>query len=226
MEIAATISPLTPSLNNITIARVNGAFGSKDQINQLLSPYIKKGIITFLDLPRQRKKMRTNNYSDVELVELAKAIGITYVAVSYVGSPADLIYDYPMCAKIETAEGLNNIDAIAAAADMIIVDRRDLATSIGIAKVPAAVKKIITATHQQGKKVVLASEFLINMVDGSEPSLAEVHNVLDAYNNGADYLLLAEETALGRDPQKIIDLVGSIIEAESDKVLTDIPYGF
>lgn len=218
MEIAATISPLTPVLKNIVIARVNGAFGNKAQIRQLLIPYQSQGITTMIDLPRQRKKIRTNQYTDLELVELAKEMGVSYVAVSYVESPDDLIYQYPMCAKIETAKGLANIAEIAKRADMIIVDRRDLATSIGIAKVPIAVQNIIKITHQQGKKVILASEFLINMIDGNEPSLAEVHNVLEASINGADYLLLAEETALGKEPQAIIDLVMDVVKSREEKI--------
>jgi len=219
MEIAATISPITPELKGITIARVNGAFGTKEQIRQLLLPYQQKGITTFIDLPRQRKKMRTNQYTDRELLELAQASKFSYVAVSYVDSPDDLIYNYPTLAKIETATGLANIDQIAAKADMIIVDRRDLATAIGIAQVPMAVKKIIEATHRHGKKIILASEFLINMVNGGEPSLAEVHNVLEAGANGADYLLLAEETALGKDPQAIIDLIGSVMKSKEELII-------
>jgi len=219
MEIAATISPITPELKGITIARVNGAFGTKEQIRQLLLPYQQKGITTFIDLPRQRKKMRTNQYTDRELLELAQVSKFSYVAVSYVDSPDDLIYNYPTLAKIETATGLANIDQIAAKADMIIVDRRDLATAIGITQVPMAVKKIIESTHRHGKKIILASEFLINMVNGGEPSLAEVHNVLEAGANGADYLLLAEETALGKDPQAIIDLIGSVMKSKEELII-------
>jgi len=222
MEIAATISPLTQKLNGIAIARVNGAFGEFEQIAELLRPYQARGVTTLLDLPHGRNKFRTNSYTDAELFEFAKRQGISYVAVSYVGSANDLVYDYPTCAKIETVAGLNNIEEIAQRADLILIDRRDLATSIGIARVPQAVRHIVAVSHQCGKRVVVASEFLISMVDGSDPTLAEVHNVLDAYQLGADYLLLSEETALGRHPQSIVDMVQNITRQSSAPAIDSV----
>ncbi len=214
MEIAATISPLTPFLKNIAIARANGAFGTMYQIKGNLQPY--RHILTLLDIPHGRRKMRTNNYSDKELVDFAKEIGISYIAISYVASAKDLIYDYPTCAKIETLEGYNNIEEIAKAADILLIDRRDLATAIGIVNVPHAVKKIIEAAHRNGKKVIVASEFLISMLHGSnnEPALSEVHDVIATKQLGGDYICLAEETAIAKNPEYIAEIAGRIIDSK------------
>ncbi len=214
VEIAATVSPITPELEGIAIARWNGAFGTFDQMAQTLSPYKEKGIAILLDLPRNRKKHRTNQYTDEELVEFAKKFGVSYVAVSYAEHPDDLKYDHPMCAKIETRRGYESIDDIAKKADIILVDRRDLATSIGIENVPRAIEHIIDAAHKNHKKVILASEFLLNMTGGGEPTLAEVQNVRSAAAHRADYLLLSEETAIGKDPQYIVEFVKNVHKDE------------
>lgn len=210
MQIGATISPITPYLEGVVIARSNGAFGTFEQMESNIRPYQKNGIFTFVDIPNGRKKIRTNTYSDDEIIKFAEKIGANYLALSYVKSAADLVHKYPTIAKIETVEGLQNIDEISLKADMILIDRRDLATSIGIVNIPFAVEKIVDAAHRKGKKVILASELLLSMLDNNEPTIAEVENIARAKGLGLDYILLAEETAIGKNPQYIVNVASEL----------------
>jgi pyruvate kinase len=211
MQIGSTISPITPSLTHIAIARVNGAFGSMAQMRESLAPYLNEGLITFVDIPNGRTKPRTNNYSDKALVEFVKETWISHIALSYVNSPDDLIYDHKTIAKIETADGYKNIKPIARKADMVLIDRRDLATAIGVENVPHAVRSIITASHAVDTPVIVASELLLSMVSSPEPTLAEASDIARCAELGADYVLLAEETAIGRHPQQAIDFVRKLV---------------
>ncbi|MEK7510260.1 MAG: pyruvate kinase [Patescibacteria group bacterium] len=206
LRLCATISPITPHLKDIEMARANGAFGTFEQMTRNLDPYLRNSIRTFVDIPNGRTKPRTNSYTDDEIIQHAKAIGVTFIALSYVGSARDLRHDYPTIAKIETAEGFKNIKEIAAAAQMILIDRRDLASAIGIMNVPGAVRSIIDTAHEAGKEVILASEFLFSMLNSLEPTLAEVENVRRAKELGADYLVLAEETAISKNPAYIFQV--------------------
>src|SRR5512146_1325676 len=175
-----------------------------------LSSYQASGVPCFLDLPHGRKKLRTNAYTDAQLVTWAAGHGIDYLAISYVKSAADLCWDYPSIAKIETAEALEDLPAIAARAAMLLVDRRDLATAVGILQLPPAVAEVRRAARVAGKPLIIASELLLSLLQHNEPTLAEA---MDVATCAADYLLLAEETALSANAQYIVNVARELTGA-------------
>lgn len=203
MKIIATMSPKTPELLGIDIIRINGAFGNIDEWKEIIENSNNKPV--FIDIPNGRKKLRTSDYSDDEIVGLAKKMGVDYIAISYVNNVGDMKWDYPTIAKIETAQGVENIDTIVKKADKVLIDRRDLVTSIGINNLDEAINRVIESVKANNKEVFVASELLISMLQNNEPTISEAQMISRLTKSGVDGFVLAEETARSNNPQYIVD---------------------
>lgn len=159
--------------------------------------------------------------------------GINLVALSDVKTKDDIlrIKEFlkeqncviPVIAKIETKEALRNIKSIIKVSDMIMVARGDLATSIPMEKVPFAQKTIVELSNNAGKPVIVATEMLKSMVTEPHPTRAEVTDVANAILDGADMIMLSEETTIGKHPVQTVETMRKIAkEAEMYPVTYDI----
>ncbi len=151
---------------------------------------------------------------------------VDYVALSFVRTPEDIEEakqiiaragkSTPVVAKIEKHEAVNNIDAIIAVADGIMVARGDLGVEIPLETVPAIQKELVRKTNAAGKPVIIATQMLRSMVDAPRPTRAEAADVANAVLDGTDALMLSEETAIGNYPVKSVEYMTRIAEnAES-----------
>jgi pyruvate kinase len=147
---------------------------------------------------------------------------VDYIAQSFVRRKEDIwniknmIKDkLPRCkviAKIESREGVQNIDEIIEVSDGIMIARGDLGISFPIYQVPILQKDIVKKCKKKGKFVIIATQMLESMRNNLLPTRAEVSDVANAILDGADYLLLSAETAVGRYPVKVVEMMRQIIE--------------
>jgi pyruvate kinase len=122
----------------------------------------------------------------------------------------------PVIAKIEKMEALNDLPAIIAAADGIMVARGDLGVELPLERVPRIQKEVIAAANKAGKPVITATQMLQSMVHDPRPTRAEVADVATAILDGTDAVLLASETASGQYPIESTAQIAKII-AETEQ---------
>lgn len=148
--------------------------------------------------------------------------GIDYVAASFVRRPQDVIgirkvldnnggSDVHIISKIESREGVENIDKILAVSDGIMVARGDLGVEIPAEDVPLVQKSIIKKCNRQGKPVITATQMLDSMIRNPRPTRAEVGDVANAVFDGTDAVMLSGETAAGDYPIQAVKTMANIV---------------
>jgi pyruvate kinase len=162
---------------------------------------------------------------DTDDLEFALGLGVDFVALSFVRSPADvrdlkaLIQhsgsEAHVIAKIEKAEACDSLASILDEADAVMVARGDLGVEMGPAVVPLLQKRIILAALESGKPVITATQMLESMVHHPEPTRAEASDIANAVLDGTSALMLSEETAIGEYPLQAVqtmDQIATVIE--------------
>lgn len=148
------------------------------------------------------------------------ALGIDYVALSFVRSAADaevvkqLIrstgHTTPVIAKLEKPEAITHLDAIMAAFDGVMVARGDLGVELEPERVPMLQKQIIHRAQQYGKVVITATQMLESMTHSPRPTRAEASDVANAICDGTDAVMLSGETAAGDYPVQSVAMMDRI----------------
>lgn len=152
---------------------------------------------------------------------------VDFVALSFVRSAKDILNakqiitsqgkDTPIIAKIEKHEAIDNIDAIIAESDGIMVARGDLGVEIPLENVPGIQKMLVKKACLAGKPVIIATQMLRSMVNSPRPTRAEATDVANAVLDGTDAVMLSEETANGDFPIEAVRFMVRIAEsAEAD----------
>lgn len=149
-------------------------------------------------------------HADIEGIKFALDNNFDYIAVSFVASAADIAVvrehskDLKVISKIERSCAIERIESIVNASDCVMVARGDLGFAIPIESVPIAQKNIIKVCERMKKQVIVATQMLASMVESTMPTRAEVSDVVNAVIDGADYLMLSNETAVGKHPLEAV----------------------
>jgi pyruvate kinase len=181
-----------------------------------------------INLPGTKLPIPSLTAKDTDDLAFALEQGVDYVALSFVRR-ADDVLDLRervaeagararVIAKIEKSEALEDLDAIVAAADGIMVARGDLGVEIGVADVPLVQKQIIRTAREAGSTVITATQMLESMIHQPEPTRAEASDVANAVLDGTSAVMLSGETAAGRYPLEAVTTMNRICRAVEPSV--------
>lgn len=192
--------------NKVITAKVvtGGLLSSRKGINV---PYthIKKGGMTA---------------KDIQDVKFGLKAGMDYVALSFVQTAEDVKRlrnllgqksKIKIISKIERGIALKNIDEIISASDIIMVARGDLGIEVPIEDLPIIQKNLVRHAHWHNRPAIIATQVMTSMITNPHPTRAEVSDIANAVFDGADMVMLSDETAVGDYPVAAIKTLRKVL---------------
>jgi len=185
----------------------------------------RKGV----NLPDSKINLPSLTDQDVEDIKFGINEGFDFVAASFVRTADDIINirkvlddnggkNIHIIAKIESRDGVNNLDDILEVADGVMVARGDLGVEIPPEEVPKVQKSMIFDCNIKGKPVITATHMLESMVSNPRPTRAEANDVANAIYDGTDVIMLSGETANGKYPVEAISMMDRIARVSEEDV--------
>lgn len=174
-----------------------------------------------INVPGVQLSMPYLSEVDMSDLEVGAKLGFDFIAASFVRTSADINYmrkfthslgwnDPRIIAKIENADGVENIDEILEVADGIMVARGDMGVEIPFEQIPAIQKKLIQKGYNAGKQVITATQMLESMITNLRPTRAEITDVANAIYDGTSAIMLSGETAAGAYPIETVKTMALI----------------
>ena len=155
---------------------------------------------------------------DVDALKLGRELGLTHFALSFANTGDDVKSmrsivgeNAFIISKIESRRSLENLEEIAAGSNALLIDRGDLSRQVPIELLPQTQKSIIHRAKAVDCRVYVATNLLESMVSTPTPTRAEVNDIYNTLVDGADGLVLAAETAIGKFPIQCASMVSKII---------------
>lgn len=160
---------------------------------------------------------------DLKDIEYGLDKDLDYVAISFIQSAEDINNlrqilvaggsKAQIISKIETKAAIEHdvLEEIVKASDGVMVARGDLAVEAGAEVVPIVQRRIIELCRKHGKLSIVATQMMASMVENPEPTRAEVNDVANAVIQGADSVMLSDETANGKYPLETVAAMKRVI---------------
>ncbi|MDR1970260.1 MAG: pyruvate kinase [Candidatus Nomurabacteria bacterium] len=182
---------------------------------------ISRKAINLPDMRGSRDDILTEK--DLADIEWGLDKDFDYIALSFVHHADDVKMlrellkskgvDRPIITKLETKSGADpeNLEAIVRASDGVMVARGDLAVEAGAEVVPVVQRQIVALCQKHCKFSIVATQMLASMIDNPEPTRAEASDIATAVIEGADVVMLSDETAMGKYPIEAVTAMREII---------------
>ncbi|WP_306489219.1 pyruvate kinase [Anaerococcus octavius] len=174
-----------------------------------------------VNLPGSKTNLPAITPKDIDDIKFGIENDIDLIAASFVRKKED-VYEIrrilednggehiKIISKIESQEGVDNIEEIIEASDGIMVARGDLGVEIRTELIPIVQKEIIRKANKAAKPVITATQMLDSMIRNPRPTRAETTDVANAIIDGTDCVMLSGETAGGKYPVEAVSTMRNI----------------
>ena len=177
----------------------------------------RKGV----NLPNTKISLPCLTPKDIKDLDFALKNKVEWIGLSFVRSVDDIVdlrqrikeakSTARIVAKIEKPEALKEIDAIIEASDAVMVARGDLGVELPLEQVPTIQKMLVRKCIQSSRPIIIATQMMESMLTNQSPTRAEVNDVANAVLDGADAVMLSEETSVGKYPVKTVQQMHKIV---------------
>lgn len=175
-----------------------------------------------VNLPGVNVNLPSITDKDIADIKFGLEQGVDFIAASFIRKASDVIAirqivedfgsEVDIIAKIESRQGVDNLDDIINVADGIMVARGDLGVEIPAEEVPVLQKSMIEKCNFAGKPVITATQMLESMTQNPRPTRAEASDVANAIFDGSDAIMLSGETAAGKYPVQAVETMARIAQ--------------
>ncbi|MBS7566615.1 pyruvate kinase [Mucilaginibacter sp. Bleaf8] len=192
--------------------------------DNVLCEVIHGGILTSrkgVNLPNTKVSIPSLTEEDLDNLQFALKNDVEWIGLSFVRTGDDIVElkriisqsgkSSRVIAKVEKPEAIENIDAIIAATDGVMVARGDLGVEMPLEEVPLLQKMIARKCRAASKPVIVATQMLESMITTPRPTRAEVNDVANSVLDGADAVMLSGETSVGEFPVIVIETMAKIV---------------
>jgi pyruvate kinase len=189
--------------------------------NLLVCKVLKSGYLESKKGVHIKSNLKLSPLTDKDIFALksAKKYNIKHFAISFVNSHKDLkiVKSHVgeksiIISKIETNNAIKNLKKISQLSHALLIDRGDLSRYIPIEQIPLAQEQVIKYLNKINKPTYVATNLLETMIEQNLPTRAESHDVYSTLKQGAKGLVLAAETAIGKDPVACVKFLKKCIK--------------
>tara|TARA_E500000178_G_scaffold356428_1_gene434311 strand:+ start:3944 stop:6004 length:2061 start_codon:yes stop_codon:yes gene_type:complete len=173
----------------------------------------------------KKLKLEALTLKDLEAISIAKKMKINNFALSFCSESNDVNKlrsligkKCRIISKIENKKGFENCREICIQSDSLLIDRGDLSREFKMEDIPEIQKKIIRIAKNKKKKIYVATNFLESMINNETPNRAEINDCYNTLLDGANGLVLAAETAIGKYPVKSALIIKRIYQNFKNKM--------
>ncbi|MGA1794104.1 MAG: pyruvate kinase [Thermoplasmatota archaeon] len=181
------------------------------------------------NIPGADLTVRVPTDKDREDLVLIAELDPEFVAVSFVAGPRDVVDvreylrgagngNVKVIAKIERPLALRNLDGIIEVSDGLMVARGDLGVEIPPHEVPIWQKEMCRKCNRAGIPVIVATQMLESMTEHSRPTRAEASDVFNSVLDGADAVMLSNETSVGKHPVEALEFMKDIVMTAEEQI--------
>lgn len=168
--------------------------------------------------------------SDVDRADIMFGVqmGFDFIAASFVRNKEDVLAireildenksPIKIISKIESLQGIQNLEEILSVSDGIMVARGDMGVELPMEEVPIIQKKMIKMAVAAGKHVITATQMLESMINNPRPTRAEANDVANAIYDGTTAIMLSGESAAGRYPVEAVETMARIAERTENAI--------
>jgi pyruvate kinase len=173
----------------------------------------------------ENRKIKLNYLTekDLKAIEIGKKFKIKNYALSFTNSTYDIIKFNNLLKsknkifKIETSKAIKDFKSILKRGDYFLIDRGDLSKDVQIENIPLVQRNLFKLKKKyKKKKIYVATNLLESMVENSYPNRGEANDIYNSLEMGADGLVLAAETAIGKNPQESVLFLQKMIKVYQD----------
>lgn len=175
-----------------------------------------------VNVPGAELSMPYISQVDREDIEFGAKLGFDFIAASFVRCKEDILQvreilekqgsQMKVIAKIESIQGIRNLNEILEVSDGVMVARGDMGVEVALEEVPILQKDMIKKAVKSGKHVITATQMLESMINAPRPTRAEANDVANAIYDGTTAIMLSGESAAGKYPVEAVKTMARIAE--------------